>query len=208
MTAPGPDSVEAFLRANPGFLAERPGLYAALLPPRRHHDERLADHMAAMLAVERRARAALEQELGRQLDHARAQQDFAARIGRAVLALMGTRAPLQAITEELPGLLGIESCTLAAEAPPRAHVRALPAGSVQRLIGAGRSAVVRDEPDHRALLHGEQASLIARDALVRVPGAEPMLMALGARDPAALPASHAAAQLVFLGHAVEVALWR
>ena len=40
---PSPAAVEAFLRANPGFLAERPGLYRALSPPERVHGEALAD---------------------------------------------------------------------------------------------------------------------------------------------------------------------
>src|SRR5689334_21904255 len=45
--------VERFLRANPGWLAERLELYRVLTPPARVHGERLADHMAAMLRAER-----------------------------------------------------------------------------------------------------------------------------------------------------------
>lgn len=203
-------AVEAWLRAHPDFLSERPELYAVLTPPRRVHGPILADHMAAMLAAERARMATLEAEVARVLAHGRASDGFAARIARAVLALMGTRDAVEAVTQELPALLGIESCTLAAEAPPRRGVVALPAGTVQRLIGPGREALVRATPAEAALLHAEAAPLIARDALARVPiaGGVPMLIALGAREAAALPESHAAPQLAFLGRAVAVALAR
>ncbi len=46
------EEVEAFLRAHPGFLSERPDIYRVLVPPRRLHGENLTDHMAAMLAAE------------------------------------------------------------------------------------------------------------------------------------------------------------
>ncbi|HEY4250954.1 MAG TPA: DUF484 family protein [Roseomonas sp.] len=207
---PSAVSVEAWLRAHPDFLAERPALYAALTPPKRVHGPIFADHMAAMLAAERARMAALEAEVERVLALGRASDGFTARVARAVLALMGTRDPIEAVTQELPALLGLESCSLAAEAPPRRGVFALPAGTVHRLIGAGREALVRAEPAEAALLHAEAAPLIARDALARVPlpGGAPMLIALGAREAAALPDSHAAPQLAFLGRAVAVALAR
>jgi hypothetical protein len=49
-----------------------------------------------------------------------------------------------------------------------------------------------------------------RDALVRVPvwTGHPTLMALGARDPQALPTRQATATLAFLGRAVAAALAR
>ncbi|NCY24472.1 MAG: DUF484 family protein [Alphaproteobacteria bacterium] len=46
-------SVEAWLRDHPDFLAQRPDLYLELEPPQRVHGERMADHMAAMLAAAR-----------------------------------------------------------------------------------------------------------------------------------------------------------
>lgn len=205
---PSPDAVEAWLRGNPRFLTERPALYTVLAPPKRLHGEAIADHMAAMIAAERTKMAALEVELARMLAQGRAQDGFADRVARAVLALMRTRDAVDAVSHELPALLGIDSCTLAAEAPARRGVLPLPAGTVLRLIGAGREAIVRADPKDTAMLHAEQAPLIARDALARVPGPVPMLIALGAREAAALPESHAAPQLAFLGRAVAAALAR
>ena len=53
MGLPEGDFVEAFLRANPAWLAEHPELCRVLEPPVRMHGEGLADHMAAMLRVQR-----------------------------------------------------------------------------------------------------------------------------------------------------------
>ena len=106
---PGPDAVEAFLRRHPHFLAERPALYTVLAPPKRVHGEAIADHMAAMIAAERAKMAALEVELARMLAQGRAQDGFSDRIARAVLALMRTRDAVDAVSHELPALLGIES---------------------------------------------------------------------------------------------------
>lgn len=221
---PEPEAVAAYLRAHPEFLAERPDLYRVLLPPRRVHGEVFADHMAAMLAAERNRLRAIEAEMGALLADGRAGTGLAVRVRLAVLALIRSTDVVETVTQELPALLGIETCTLAAEPapspyrhrPPAAHgwprwgVLPLPRGTVARLIGPGRDAVVRSQPTDREMLHAEAAPLVSRDALARVPvfGGGPMLLALGARDAAALPARQATATIAFLGRAVAAALAR
>jgi hypothetical protein len=75
----------------------------------------------------------------------------------------------ETVTQELPALLGIETCTLLSEAPDRRGVLPLPRGAVARLLGRGRDAVVRTMPLEVDMLHAEAAPLVVRDALVRVP---------------------------------------
>ncbi|MBW8271161.1 DUF484 family protein [Caldovatus aquaticus] len=219
---PEAEAVAAFLRAHPEFLAERPELYRVLLPPRRVHGEVFADHMAAMLAAERNRLRAIEAEMDALLADGRAGAGLAVRVRLAVLALMRATDVVETVTQELPALLGVETCSLAAEPAPaqpyRRHaapgwtrgVLPLPQGTVARLLGPGRDAVVRSQPTDREMLHAEAAPLVARDALARVPlfGAGPMLLAIGAREPAALPARQAAATIAFLGRAVGAALAR
>lgn len=189
--------VEAWLRARPRFLAERPGLYLALEPPRRVHGEGLADHMAAMIeAQRRRADAATE--------FARASLDFGARAQRAVLALIGAPDPCEAIAEDWPALLGLDAAHVACEGPPARHRRRIPPGTAARLMPVGRDSVVRDEPDPDPDLHGESAALVARDALLRLPG--PRLVVLACRDPRLLPARGVAPHLLFLSRAAAQAL--
>lgn len=207
---PTPEGVAAFLAAHPAFLAERPDLYRLLDPPRRVHGERMADHMAAMLAAERRRVRSLETEMEAAVTVGRAGHGLTVRVRLAVLALMRAQDVTETVTQEIPALLGLETCTLLAEKPDRRGVVRLPTGAVKRLLGAGRDAVVRTAPTETALLHQEAAPLVVRDALARVPlwTGEPALLALGARDPGTLPARQATATLAFLGRAVAAAMAR
>jgi uncharacterized protein YigA (DUF484 family) len=211
------EAVAAFLRGNPEFLAERPELYRVLAPPRRVHGEGFADHMAAMLAAERQRTRALEAEVESAIAAGRAGAGLAVRVRLAVLALVRAHDVVETVTQELPALMGVETCTLAAEPLaqrfpnwPRPGVLPLPRGAVVRLLGNGRDAVVRATPTDREMLHAEAAPLVSRDALARVPlwHGGPVLLALGTRDPGALPMRQAAPTLAFLGRVVAAALAR
>ena len=203
------DAVESWLRQHPDFLALRPDLYLELEPPLRVHGERMADHMAAMLAAARVHVREVDADMQAALSTGRAGLGLAARVGEAVLALMRAPEPLECIRHELPALLGVDSCHLGCETTSRKNVSRLPAGTLNQLLPPGRDAVVRATPIHAEMLHREAAPLIRRDALARVPapGGQPMLLAIGARDPDALPTT-GAESLAFLGRAVGAALAR
>ncbi|WP_165943390.1 DUF484 family protein [Roseicella aquatilis] len=207
---PSPDAVVAFLQAHPDFLAERPDLFRVLAPPRRVHGERLADHMAAMLAAERRRVRSLEAEVDAAVTAGRAGYGLTIRVRLAVLALMRCTDVTETLRDEVSALLGMDNCALLSEQPDRRGVQPLPRGAIWRLMGTGRDAVVRANPTETELLHEEAAPLVVRDALVRVPvwTGVPTILALGTRDPHALPARQATATLAFLGRAVAAALAR
>lgn len=150
--------VEAYLRAHPGFLATRPGLYAVLTPPRRVHGEVLADHMAAMIQA---GRAEWRQVLAA----GRTGRSFAAKVAEALLALIAAANARECVRHEWPSLLGVEHATL--------QPRPAPAPLTLR-------DVARADP----LWHGEAAPLIRREALLRVGEAT---LVLGARAGEDLP---------------------
>jgi uncharacterized protein len=199
------DLVAAFLRAHPTWLAEHADLYRVLVPPRRVHGEALADHMAAMLRAERAHATEL-------VDAGRAAAGMAARVQEAVLALMRAGDPVECVSAELPGLLGIDAAALCTEGKhPACHT--LPPDTVGRLL-SGRDVTFRSAPrdaltaDAQAL-HVEAARLALHDALVRVPGAgAPMLLALASRDARALDPAQGSHALGFLGRALAAALGR
>jgi uncharacterized protein YigA (DUF484 family) len=200
--------VAEFLRANPGWLAAHPELYAVLEPPARVHGDRLADHMAAMLDRARAGAAALAQVTVER----RAAEGFAERVQDAVLAMMGARDLPWCLQHDLPGLLRLDSVRLCAEAGQHGVTPAIPGsvrvppGTVAATLGR-RRALVRDAV-RTPLLHGEAAALAGREALVRVPlPASPALLALACRDGRAL-AGAATPVLAFLGQAIAVALAR
>ena len=203
------EMMEAWLRDHPDFLALRPDLYLRLEPPMRVHGERMADHMAAMLAAARVHVREVDADMQAALTTDRAGLGLAARVGEAVLALMRAPDPLECVTHELPALLGVDSCHVGCESRARRNVVRLPAGTLGQLLPPGRDAVVRVWPLQVEILHREAAPLVRRDALARVPapGGQPMLLAIGARDPEALPTT-GAESLAFLGRAVGAALAR
>jgi len=192
--------VEAFLRANPTWLAKRPELYGALEPPVRQYGDGIADHMAALLRVQRERADGL-------LAAGRATAGLAARVQDAVLALFRSSDPADCVSGEMPGILAIDAAHICVEAEwPGA--RRLPYGAIARLLD-GRHVVFRDAPADAGLLHAEAAGLARHDVLIRVPGeGPPALLALLARDPHTLDPGQTTGLFGFLGRAVAAALGR
>ena len=162
--------------------------------------------MAAMIAAAR-AQAAIEARRTQDvLCSRRHATSLFARVQDAVLALLRSSDPLDWLSNDLPGLLGLDAAHLCAESslPGARHLRD---GDVASLLGA-HAVLVREATTDAAELHGEAACLARAEALVRVPlPGKPALLALAARKPAALPREGAPA-LVFLGQALAAALQR
>ncbi len=192
------ESVAAYLRAHPGFLAARPTLYAALTPPLRRHGEVVADHLAAMVAVARQDAASV-------VATGRATAALSARVQEAVLALFSAASVPACVTEMFPPLLGVEAAALCVE-QDLPGTRRLPTGEVERRLGARGVAV--DAACQDPLVHGEAAALAFHDALVLVPGTAPAMLALAARQAALFDGAPIAGVLGFLGRAVAAAWLR
>lgn len=205
--------VEAFLRAHPGFLADRPALYRALTPPRRVHGERLADHMAAMLEVERERGVELRDRTEALLAAGRANAAIQSRAQRAVLAVMAARGAAEAldiIVQDWPALLGVDVVAVCAEARALPLARPLPRGFVARMVPSGTPVALRPQSFETETLYGEAAPLVASDALARLPlpkGGE-ALLACGVRDPGAYEPGQGTDVLAFLAAVAAVALTR
>lgn len=206
-------AVEAFLRANPGFLADHPALYRALLPPLRVHGDRMADHMAAMLAAERARGAELRATLDELVAHGRANAANQARAHKAVLALMGARNPAEAIdvmVQEWPDLLGLDVVSICAEGRAVPGARPLARGTLARLLPGAAAFVLRADAADQEVLYGEAAALVASDALARLSlasGGE-ALLACGSRDQGHFEPRQATDLVSFLAAAAAVALGR
>jgi uncharacterized protein YigA (DUF484 family) len=194
---PRPADVESFLRANPSFLAARPDLYRVLVPPQRVHGEALADHMAAMVRIERAHAAAQQERAELVLTAGRAAIGLAERVHEAVLALISTDDVADCVSQELPHLLGVDAAALCCETF-RPRWRSLPPGAVAALM-RGKAMVTRDRPADAVLIHAEAALLAERDVLVRLPCQDPVLLALVSRDPASLPGTQGTQYYTFLG---------
>jgi uncharacterized protein len=192
-----PRDVARFLRRNPAWLAGQSELWRVLEPPRRVYGERVADHMAAMLAAERGHAAAMAARSS-------AVTALASRIQAAVLALIAARDPVDCAIHEWPGLLGLDAVAFCAE-DTESGARLLPSGMVQQLLGAAPALVRSGSAD--PLLHGEASALARVEALVAVPIGRPALLALACRDGRALT-PEGTGSLAFLGRALAAALSR
>src|SRR6478752_2476544 len=118
--------VEAFLRANPAWLARHPELYRILEPPVRLLGDGVADHMAAMLRIQRERADGL-------LAAGRATAVLAGRVQDAVLALFRSSDPADCVSGEMPGILEVDAAHICVEAEwPGA--RRLPDGAIARLL--------------------------------------------------------------------------
>ncbi|MCC7283707.1 MAG: DUF484 family protein [Acetobacteraceae bacterium] len=202
--------VEAYLAEHPRFLAERPALYAQQEPPTRVHGETLADHMQARLTAGAAREAALSRQIEGLLANGRANMAAAARIQRAVLALVAAREPAS-VLPALADLLGVEVVSLCAERPAPPGFRTLEPGEIARLLPAGRDVVLRRDPADTAALHGEAHPLVASDALLRLcraAGEQPALLAIGAREAEKFQPGQATDLLQFLAASVDAALRR
>lgn len=205
---PGDDAaVDAFLRANPDFLAARPALYEVLQPPCRIYGAPVADHMAAMVERTRARAARAERAAAAAAADRRANEGFARRVQDAVVALLRAPDPAWAAAQDLAALLCLDAARLCSEAalPPRGAARIAP-GTVAAALGQ-RPALLRAGIADAAL-HGEAVALATTEALVRVPLASgPALLALACRDGDALAGATTEA-LAFLGEAAAAALGR
>ena len=194
----------AFLRANPGWLRDNPELYRVLQPPRRLHGEQLADHMAAMLDRERAHAQAECARADSVLAAGRAAAGFSIQVQDAVLALIRTSDPAEFVRTDLPALLAVDAACLCGDFG-HPGTRALPAGTVARLLGA-REVAFREHPTDAVMLHGSAAPLAQVDALVKV--GEGSLLALASRDRSRLHPGQGVRPLAFLGRALAAACER
>lgn len=189
------ERVERYLRENPGFLADRPALLAALAPPRRALGDNVADHMTAMIRAARAEAAEMSARAERLLAAGRASAGLSARVQDAVLALVATGDPAACVAEEFPALLAVDAAILCRDWSAEAIGFALQG----REVSFGRAP---------AGLFAEAESLALHTALARVPGRRPALLALAVRDAAMLDPRQGSGPLLFLARAVSAALWR
>lgn len=187
---PSPEEVEAFLRAHPGFLAERPALLADILPPRDLGDNVVDLQVHAL----RRLRAEMDdlrggaEELIVNARNNLSVQNSTLDAALALLAADSFDELVRVTSDELPLILRVDLVTLCFEPglPKGAaiYVQEMPKGSVDRLIGANTTLRLRPRADGDDMLYGAGAGLVRSDALVRLPpidGLPAGILAVGSR---------------------------
>lgn len=214
---PSAEEVEAFLRADPAFLARRPQLLADILPER-DLGQNVADLQAHAL---RRLREEMEDLRGGAEElilNARNNMSIQGQTLDGALALLRAESfdqLVRTITDDLPLTLRVDLVTLCFESglPKGAaiYVQEMPKGTVDALIGANTAHRLRPQVAGDDMLYGAGAGLVTSDALVRLPLTDPDLppgmLALGSRREGTFHPGMATELLTFLtavtAHCVE-----
>jgi len=208
-------AVAAYLERHPEFFTGWPDLLDRLILPSvtsPENDGRVVDLRGALLERQRgqlREMARLRDEM---VTAGRANLQSQSRVHQAVLALLGAQTfeeLIERTTSDLTAMLDLDAATLGVEQradslPPVriGGVFQLERGTVDRLVGLGRTAKLRADTPGDPMLYGAAAGLVRSDALVRLeisPLTPPALLALGSRHERHFDQSQGTELLQFLG---------
>ena len=216
------DAVEAYLRLHPDFLIEHPALLPVLTPPTHHRGDGVIDMQSFILQRLKDELARLKAQQRTLLTTSRSNMTSQSRVHAAVLALISARSfetLIQTVTVDLAILLDIDVVTLCIESqagagakPPLNGVQLLAPGEVDRLLGAGRDALLEDHVLGDPAIFGSGAGLVHSEALLRLAvgrQAPVGLLALGSRKPTKFRAGQGTELLTFLARSLErtIAAW-
>lgn len=218
---PSSDQVEAYLRANPAFLNERPELIAVLAPPSRFDAGSVVDLQTMMLQRLRDESRDLRDAANLLITTTRSNMIIQTRTHAGVMAMLGAdnlERLIHVVRYDLPLLLDVDTVSLCFESasanpPDIADVRWLPQGSVAEVLGGTEQPACRmiEDVHDDGQVFGEAAGLVRSAALARVQpgsGIAAGLIALGARERGAFHSGQASDLLTFLARVTEMCLHR
>ena len=211
--------VVAYLREHPDFLDRHPDALRLLRAPTRLAGEGVLDFQHFMLERLRGDLTRLQDEQKSLIATSRGNLASQSRVHKAVLAML--RAPsfehlLQIVTTDLAVLIDADIVTLGVESSasriPRLPVHGihlLPSGTVDRLLGPNRDALLCTDVQGDPTLFGEAAGLVRSQALLRLSfsrSAPVGLMCIGTRTADTFQPGLGTELLSFLAHTLEITI--
>ena len=210
------EEVAAFLTQHPEFFAENPDLLDSLQAPAPENGDGVVNLQHFL--VERLRQQLAEARLAHDnlVDIGRANLTIQARVHKAVLALLSANSfehLIETVATDLAVILDLDAVALgveqgAEELPPvrLEGLVQLEPGTVDALIGRGRTVTLVDRVDGHAALFGAAASLVSSQALIRLQVSRktpPALLALGSRRDKQFHEGQRTELLTFLARALE-----
>ncbi len=220
-TADGAQVAE-YLRRHPDFLVKHPELLNVLTPPAQRSGDGVVDMQRFMIERQRRQVAELQNDLRELVATSRNNLTGQNRVHKAVLALLGAAGfehLVHIITTDLAVVLDLDVVTLCVEVAEtpcphavRAGVYTLEPGTVDRLVGAGRTAMLEADAPGERMIFGGGAGLVRSQALLRLEFSRrgpTGVLALGSRRPGHFHPGQGTELLGFLASVLEhsVRLW-
>jgi uncharacterized protein YigA (DUF484 family) len=184
--------------------------------PGRRRAEGVVDLQQFMLERLRRDVQRLKADQDDLLTNSRDNLSTQDRIHQAALALLGAKSIahfIEVIATDLAMLLDVDAVALCLETidddtarPNVEGLQLLPAGSVDRLLGHDRAALLRDDTVGDTEIFQAGAGLVRSDALIRLrigEGMPPGLIAFGTRHPGYFDPGQGTELLHFLARIIE-----
>ncbi|MGE0120453.1 MAG: DUF484 family protein [Dongiaceae bacterium] len=208
--------VADYLRQHPEFLVRHPDLLDIQVVPGRRRGEGIVDLQQFMVERLRRDVARLKADQDDLLANSRDNLSTQDRIHQAVLALLGADTFahfIEIVTTDLSVLLDVDAVSLCIEVADGSAaklcvdgVQVLAPGTVDRVLGTDRAALLRDDTTGDAEIFDAGAGLVRSDALIRLKFGErvpPGLIAFGTRHPGYFDPGQGTELLHFLAHVIE-----
>jgi uncharacterized protein YigA (DUF484 family) len=208
--------VADYLRRHPDFLARHPDVLDVQVAPARRKGAGVIDLQQFMVERLRRDIARLRADQDDILANTRDNLSTQDRIHKAVLALLAAESFehfIEIVSTDLAVLLDVDTVALCIEAiderAPQTRiegVQVLPPGVIGRLIGGGKSSLLRDDAIGDPVVFGAGAGLVRSDALIRLdisPRTPPGLIAFGTRHPGYFNPGQGTELLHFLARILE-----
>ena len=208
--------VVEYLRRHPDFLLRHPELLDVQIAPTRSRGDGIVDLQQFMVDRLRRDLAKLRADQDDLLANSRDNLSTQDRIHKAALALLAADSfehLIETVTTDLSLLLDVDVVTLCVEAAEETLLRTridgvqiVPPGTVDRVLGRSREALLRDDVEGDPLLFGGAAGLVRSDALLRLSIGDrtPLgLIAFGTRHPGYFNPGQGTELLSFLARILE-----
>jgi uncharacterized protein len=215
----GPRDVIAYLRHNPDFLDRHPDALRLLRAPTRQSGDGVLDFQHFMLERLRHEVVQLQDERKSLIATSRGNLASQGRVHKAVMAML--RAPsfehlLQIVTTDLAVLIDVDIITLGVESSasrtarlPLHGIHLLPWGTVDKLLGPNRDALLCTDIQGDPALFGEAAGLVRSQALLRLSfsqSARVGLMCIGTRTVDTFQPGLGTELLNFLARSLEITI--
>lgn len=217
---PADDGIDAaavaeYLERHPEFFGDWPELLEKLTLPSAtsaEGDGRVVDLRGALIERQRGQLRDMARQRDEMVTAGRANLQSQSRVHQAALALLGAQSfeeLIERTTADLAVMLDLDAVTLGVEQradslPPVriGGVFQLERGTVDRLVGLGRTAKLRSAVAGDPELYGGAAGLVRSEALIRLdisPMTPPALLALGSRHERHFEQTQGTELLQFLG---------
>jgi hypothetical protein len=208
--------VRDYLLEHPEFLADNVDVLVELVPPEARSGENVVDMQRFMLERVRGENGRLHHYQRELVGAARAIMAAQQMVHACVLAMLDATTfehLIHIVTSDLATALDVDVVTLCVERDEEQHaVLATPGvyvvapGTLDRLMGPGQQARLRDDIEGDIVIFGPAASLVRSDALIRLEFstlAPRGCLALGTREPHKFHDGQGSELLTFLAATLE-----